>query len=118
MSSASNGSRLARARARVYDAPHQEENRKRLEGLVEKALAITGDILETGEPSEQLEASRIVLKAWLTAIEQPAPLPGAGAAQTKEQWEAQAEAAFEDPTVREFLRRKGCILPPAGKEKN
>lgn len=84
-------SSLVRVRARVYDAPSQAKNRAKLEELVTSALDVVEDILTTGEPHEQLEASRIVLQAAIRVYELQIPETQSAEA------DARLDALFENP---------------------
>jgi hypothetical protein len=65
--------------------------------------------LMTGDGPLRFQAADKLAQIWTRMPPRPIAMPST--AQTKEQWEAQAEAAYQDPAVREFLRRKGCVLP-------
>ena len=107
---------LSHARARAIQ--HFRE-RTVWDAVDEEMFEVVADLKmlrEFGDEDGRKFALRELSQLWTRMPPRPVAMPST--AQTKEQWEAQAEAAFEDPAVREFLRRKGCVLPPVGKERN
>ena len=82
-----------------------------LDGMIELRIALDSPLAKVRHA-----AALALVQTWTRMPPRPVAMPST--AQTKEQWEAQADAAEKDPAVREFLRRRGWSEPKQGKETN